>query len=586
MSAVKESAIPVSSKTGKHSVRINADICLIALLFLIEILTFGPALRNVGFYLDDWLMLSCLHFGPQDVLGAFSNYFFNDPKVIIRPVEVLHFAPMYLLFGLRPLGYHLVNGALELLCVVLLYAVIKRFCQSRLLAFVAVCSFITYPIRDSTHYWILCSSVALSLALFLGSLLISIEGAARRKPALFALSALPFALSIYNYEVFMPFAVLTFCFVFFLTKRTDNVLPSLKLATYSFLPLVACGGSLFIYQRLIVPRLGVGYLHTLKPDIGHIFHEITEGAFISSPLNAFPFLQSQVELRLTEPFSAFSILTLCLFAVAVSAATFWLIEKENFSVPALPALELAFSGLLAIVVSLAIFGLNKDYEPTLMTLVNRIFAGAAVGWSFIFAVSIFLLARALRQYLPANFKSLTAALISFGLAFATVYFTVANWQLGNSWQTSYKAQKDIAYVIKMQKGKIKHPDTIVLANTPRYVMWSPVFDGVWDFQSMVRMQLEDPKISAGVVTERLFMFDKEMKDISMNYTCGVYPYEHLKVLLAGGKTILPAPTGQAFVSIIEKQGKLARLAEGTTEKWRRQLAAFPLESGKKVKSEP
>ncbi len=62
------------------------DLLLIGFLVLLEILLFGPFVGKVGFYLDDWLMLQTLHFGPKDVLGAFSNYFFNDPKVLIRPV--------------------------------------------------------------------------------------------------------------------------------------------------------------------------------------------------------------------------------------------------------------------------------------------------------------------------------------------------------------------------------------------------------------------------------------------------------------------------------------------------------------------
>lgn len=564
---IKDPVSKVPARDGKRSNPLGIDLFLVGFLCLLEILTFAPFLSKVGFYLDDWLMLQTLHFGPQNLLGAFGNYFFNDPKVIIRPVEVLHFAPMYFAFGLRPLGYHLVNGALEIVCICLLYKALKRLSESRLLAFLAVAAFIVYPIHDCTHYWILCSSVTLSAALYLLSLLASMKALMESKPYFHWLSALAFTFSIYNYEVFLPFAVVTFLCVFFMARRSVSFTQSLKQAAFSFLPLFASGVSLFAYQRYVVPHMGLGFVHKVNLDPLHILHVLFSGIFVSSPFNTVPFLQSQLAMRLSEPFSAVDILSLVVIFVGLSFLIFRLMERESLTVKPVRALEFAIIGVATTVFSILIFALSSEFEPTLATLVNRIFCGAAIGWGCVFAALVFLLARCLAS------QQIAKALISFCLSLSCVYFTVANWALAQPWVVSHRAQTGVCWVVSQQKGKIHHPDTLMLADCPRYVMWSPVFDGVWDFQSMVRLCLEDQKIAAGVVSDRLSLSDTELKDVSMGYTCGVYPYEHLQILVASHRAFLPARTGTEFVSIIEKLPGHSRLPDGTLDKWRQQLAS-------------
>ncbi len=115
-----------------------------------------------------------------------------------------------------------------------------------------------------------------------------------------------------------------------------------------------------------------------------------------------------------------------------------------------------------------------------MSLVNRIFTGAAIGWGCIFASLLFASTRFFAKHTISN------ALQSICLSAFCVYFIIANWALAQPWVASQKAQTGIIYLMKQKKGVIQHPDSVLLADCPRYVMWSPVFDGVWDFQSMTR----------------------------------------------------------------------------------------------------
>lgn len=552
----------------------SLDIILVAFLCLVEILTFAPFLKQVGFYLDDWLMLQTLHFGPQDIAGAFANYFFNDPKVIIRPVEVLHFAPMYFLFGIKPLGYHVVNMALELACLILLYASMFKFSSSRLIAFLSVVAFICYPIRDSTHYWILCSSVALSLGFYLCSLLLSLHGIAKSKPLFYWLAALPFALSIYNYEVFLPFAAVSALCVFLISLRSSRLFQSLKSSAHSLLPLALTAFSLVAYQRLIVPRLGLGYLHKVTIDPLQILKVTAEGSFVSSPLNAFPFLFQQANYRLAEPFSIAAVLSLCVIFAGVLCLSFVLLQREAVVVKPARIGEILCVGILAIVSSIAIFGLNTEYQPTLLTLVNRMFSGAAIGWGLIFAAVAALIGRA------CSARAIFSGILSVVLSCGILYFTLANWQLAHAWVVSQRVQNSLFYLVKKEKGRLQYPDSIMLTECPRYVMWSPVFDGIWDFQSMVRLALDDSRIKAGVVSERLVLGLNEMKDVSMGYTCAVYPYHRLKVFIPSKKAFIPAETGQQFLNIIENSGATI-MEDGAFARWRSELAKAGCEAGGK-----
>ena len=90
---------------------------------------------------------------------------------------------------------------------------------------------------------------------------------------------------------------------------------------------------------------------------------------------------------------------------------------------------------------------------------------------------------------------------------------------------------------------------------------------------MVRLCLEDQKIGAGVVSDRLSLSDTELNDVSMGYTCGVSPFAHLQVLVPSLQAFLPTRTGSEFVSIIEKLPGHSRLPEGTLQKWRQELAS-------------
>ncbi|MBK9774616.1 MAG: hypothetical protein IPP57_27955 [Candidatus Obscuribacter sp.] len=101
----------------------KARIFAVSLIVLtvVELLTFLPIISKIGYYLDDWATLAFLHLLLGDTLwGLLKDYFINDSRVLIRPVEVLHFGLIYWFCGENSYSYHLIYLFMEVASAYLL----------------------------------------------------------------------------------------------------------------------------------------------------------------------------------------------------------------------------------------------------------------------------------------------------------------------------------------------------------------------------------------------------------------------------------------------------------------------------------
>src|SRR5690348_7922802 len=75
-------------------------------LTLLVLVSFIPYVGRLGFYTDDWGVLAkFLGSHDQTVLSLFRLL-----RYPYRPVETLYFTLQYKLFGLHPLGYHIMTA--------------------------------------------------------------------------------------------------------------------------------------------------------------------------------------------------------------------------------------------------------------------------------------------------------------------------------------------------------------------------------------------------------------------------------------------------------------------------------------------
>ena len=88
----------------------------------------------LGFYSDDWAMLASMKLSQSQLFIDVFSEIFRAHDHEIRPVQFFELAALYKLFGLDPLGYHLVNAAIILIAVVLLYLLGRTLGKPRALA--------------------------------------------------------------------------------------------------------------------------------------------------------------------------------------------------------------------------------------------------------------------------------------------------------------------------------------------------------------------------------------------------------------------------------------------------------------------
>ncbi len=567
--------------SGKH----HALIALVCLA-LLEALCFAGIGNHVGFYLDDWTTLCTLKFGPQSLPAMMANYFFVDPKVIIRPVEVLQFALLFKLFALKPLGYHIFNGILEIASAWLLYLCLFTYNRDRTLALAAAILLLLLPLHDSTHYWVLASSCTLSLAFYLLSLYITLI--ARARPTYYLLAALAFAVSIFSYESFLPLCLLNCAFVLQQQESTDRkVLRNFLTVSLGYF---LCIAALWVYQRVLVPHIGVGWIHDAHFDPKQIVQTVLQGVALLSPGKSIPFFAKLIASYTHAITSAQKISLIA--AGLLSGVTFYIFsqrepvrieqsqnatglsnigskgESLGHAVPPRQNLSLILLGAAIILISYSIFGLNPEYTPTFSTLVNRINMGAAIGVAIIIAALFKIILNSMKD-------DKTAAVCgSLALGVLIVPLFLANWSMSGPWLLSWQTQQRIFKTIAEKQNTLPANDSIILANCPRYVDWAPVFDGVWDFQSLVRIVRNDSKAKGGVVSDRIHLYSDHIADISSGYICGVYPYQGMHCLFPAGQRLVPVNSASDFVALIGKNGMTFDLTKTTIKNWQTEISAF------------
>lgn len=487
-------------------------------------------------------MLSQLHFGPEPFWQSVANLIRIDPRVAIRPVEAPYFAGLYFLFGLQPIGYHVVNMVIEVLAAWFLYLGCARLTNNSLAATLAAMMLILCPVHDSTHYWIVASSISLSAMLFLLSLWLSVKAVSDARPKLHILSGIAFATSLFNYEAFIALIVLLYGAVFIATDRQLSLIARGQAALNAValhLIAIAC---LWYYQRNLAPHLCASEsFHRITFDPGRIAHVIFEGLRVTCSPQALGFYGEQAFSFVTASFNPLPVL----LVFPISLAMILISPSPS---EARGSYSLIMLGLIAIFASYVIFGLNPSYVPTNNTIMNRINTGAAIGISMLFAGII---SSVLKLMLPA-FTCRRAALgaVACATSCLMLFFALANNGMSRPWITSAKLQEEIQQIVVQEADTLFASSSVFLSRVPRYVLWSPMFDGVWDFQSMVRITLDDPDKIAGVMSDRIIFENDRVRDVSHGALCGEYPFKNMCVITLDPKRLAKVNSCDEFVRAV------------------------------------
>lgn len=167
-------------------------------------LLYAPVWRYDYTYLDDNnLVLDQQSFlsQPSSLYAVFGRSFFASASdSYYRPVVNLSFAINALVDGVRPLGYHLVNGLLHGIACVLLLALLRRFRFGDLASLCAALVFAVHPVNAASVAWIPGRNDTLLGCFTFGACLLLLQDARQSGPAVKTGHLLFFLLALFTKE--------------------------------------------------------------------------------------------------------------------------------------------------------------------------------------------------------------------------------------------------------------------------------------------------------------------------------------------------------------------------------------------------
>ena len=592
------------------------DLVILFCLLIAHTCCFLPICFRIGFYLDDWLTFWNLHFAPHNLIDLWKASF-NDPRMVTRPVQCVYYGLTYFLFGDRPVPYQILRFALEFVGAAFLYFGLRRITLNRLLPCLAVLFFLLFPSHDSTHYWIGSGlGPGFGLTLYLASFFFLMNFTSLSAPAAkvktfgkwmwFGFSVLTFGLCAFCYESFLPMLSMSFCGLllsphFEKAKTTSRRILSAALLMVPFLVIGICEP---IYQRIILPQITKTFLSPSAFDPQYFVNVFVQGANVSIGPAFWVFCFERVRdavisINTTFVVQLIGVLLSAGFAVAIANSRELLSSKAKLSAKAATSAPIisttsttsttsdqdqagvrdrevnqkntfGFLGasVVIFVCSYLTFSVAQGYTPVLGTIINRVNIGASVAVSIAIATVLSWFVGAFKR--PGNNATIPAVAISTTLV---ALFTLANFGLAAFWICSWDVQKNIRFLIQKQAAQIKPGDSIILGGVHRYLMWAPVFDGTWDFESMVRMTLNTNEVQGGVICDRLLIDGTNIIDKSAGFVCASFPANRTTVLFPSGPTWIPVRSAQGFIDTIQENKNELILDQTTIDRWRAELNA-------------
>lgn len=179
-------------------------------LTFVVVLSSAAYLSGLGFYSDDWAWLGNASMSDdQSLLGIFDAILSDNVRM--RPLQFFYFAGLYKVFGLDPLGYHLVNMLVLAAGAVLFYRVLRELGEPRRLSLAVPIVYVLLPHFATDRFWPSAYSTGLSMTLFFLSLSADLRAwrsGGGRRGWWKLLAVLALVASALSYEVFLPLFLL------------------------------------------------------------------------------------------------------------------------------------------------------------------------------------------------------------------------------------------------------------------------------------------------------------------------------------------------------------------------------------------
>jgi hypothetical protein len=378
------------------------------LVLILAFAVFGPHLSRGGFTLDDWAFAA-----DSERYGGIFNFAHrllgDDGLVGVRgrPLQALYFSTTYTVFGATA-GLHLALAVLLGAAMsVLLYALLRNLAVEPLHAGAIATLVLVFPAADAPRLWPAAAPAELTIAIFIGGLLLALRGlrSSGRPALLYHAGALAlYAASLLTYELTFG-AILLTGLVYRLRAPWRRVIPRWG-------------------ADLVLVAVGLVYVHGVRGSAGIVStHQQIENA--KTFQHEARTLLSSLGITNGQPRLDLKLVALVLLAAVVLVR--FLSQRDVARRDLRRWLVVSLAGLLAIGAGYLAVIPSSGRNPLDAGFGNRINIAAAIGYTLLIYAIVALLAtmvvRAVAQFRPVPSPRAWAA----GLALAGALMVGALW---------------------------------------------------------------------------------------------------------------------------------------------------------------
>jgi len=518
-----------------------------SVLILFVCLSAIPYVTSLGFYSDDWHFFGQYTVSPHQTFVGYCLELFSAPtRMLIRPMQVFYLAGLYSLFGLNPLGYHVVNTLMLAATAVAFLFVLTELELPRHLAFGIPLVYSLLPNYSTDRFWYATFQANLSMAGYALGFYLALSALRQRNGTFYIwtlLSVLTLAVSSLAHELVLPLFCLTIVTVWLRGQRLGvsySKLLLLNLAMSSLL-LAVIGFKFIGANRLLHEGHNI---HQFKWTLVHIFD--IKGKYYDSAYG-FKLLRAlqvnYVELGLYLPRAVYRLMTasslwfeLCISA-GIAITAFWYVTWI-FAARSATYFRTFAAGFAVFIGGYAIFLTTSDIQLTPTGMGNRVNIAATAGVAMTFVSASGALTGLLRS---ERYRRLAFAFLVSVLCFCGCFITNG---IASYWVIASQRQHAVLNSIRSQIMHLEPGTTLLLDGVCPYVGPAPVFECDWDFTGVLTVLYPNRSLKGDVLKNHTKFLPSGVR--TMWYWPNTYAYgEKLLIYDYANKELYPLPNSSA-----------------------------------------
>jgi hypothetical protein len=447
---------------------------------------------GLGFYLDDYALLSSMHAShDQSFVGLYDAV---RPGTGQRPLQAATFAFLYRLFGLHPLGYHLFNAGLLVAIAVLLYLVLRELRLPRAVCVAVPLVYSMLPHYATERFWLDAFQISLSTAFYLLSLYAGLRALRSSSLMLWGwlgVAVIAIAGSLLSYEIVVPLFALNLVLIWWASRQAPNA-ESSQVRFRLIVAVITAG--LIVVGVLKTAAVathgqngyGLGVHGSVHGSAAHHFAYLAFGALkvnFGTYLVAFPYVLWWI---FSHRFSTTNVGVAIAVGILVFAYLWPIARADSHGRPREGDLwrGLLGGGLAAFVLGYATFLVTSTFLFRSAGIDNRINAAAALGVATALVAGIGWLA----SRLEARHAAVTFAT---GVACVAAAGALVIQTLGTFWTQAVDRQHTVMAAILSDARAIPPGSTFILDGACPEIGPTPVFSDDADLVSALKIQLHE-----------------------------------------------------------------------------------------------